>query len=204
MEYYVLSQKEESDCPRGLLNANLYDKFYPDAEGVKFGFFPWYAEKINYTFHTPYPEGMVLISKDRFYDFDIRSVSRFYIASDDFLSVCAELDVGIADRVAIDVVSTKGEPVSVKTYNAVLFEELDARSDTGLGSTFVEEDGLIFRFKKLVLPEVFKHDLFKFKGMISGSNTLICSSAFKARAAGLKGIEFIPLESVLWSAVKPI
>lgn len=204
MEYYVLSQKEDTGCPSGFLNADLYDKFYSDTDSVEFGFFPWYAEKINYKFHTPYPDGMVLISKDQFFDFDIRSVSRFYIASDDFLSVCAGLDVAFADRVAIEVVSTTGERISVKSYNAVLFEELDARSDTNPGSTFLEEDGLIFRFKKLVMPEFFKHDLFKFKGLLSGSNTLLCSGAFKTRAAGLKGIQFTPLENVLWSAVKPI
>lgn len=204
MEYYVLSQKEESGCPVGFLRADLYDKFYPNTKGVEFGFFPWYAEKINYKVHAPYPEGMVLISKDKFYDFDIRSISRFYIVSDEFLSICKVLDVEVTDNVSIQVVSTNGECISSRQYNAVLFKELDARSDTDLASTFIEEDGLIFRFKKLILPESFKYDLFKFKGLISGSNTLICSSAFKARATGLKGVEFTPLENVIWSAVKPI
>ncbi|WP_064117684.1 Imm43 family immunity protein [Pseudomonas fluorescens] len=204
MEYYVLSQKEESGCPVDLLRADLYDKFYPSTKGVEFGFFSWYAEKINYKVHTPYPEGMVLISKDKFYDFDIRSVSRFYIVSDDFLSLCKNLHVEIADNVPVQVMSTSGKSISSKQYNAVLFKEYDARSDTDPGSTFVEEDGLIFRFKKLILSESFEYDLFKFKGLISGSNTLICSSAFKARATGLKGIDFTPLESVIWSAVKPI
>jgi hypothetical protein len=110
---------------------------------------------------------MVLISKDKFYDFDIRSVARFYIVSDDFMSVCSELDVGVTDAVPIQVVSKGGETISSKSYNAVLFEELDARSETDPASTFIEEDGLIFRFKKLVLPPDFKRDLFKFKGLIS-------------------------------------
>ncbi|MFJ7313073.1 Imm43 family immunity protein [Pseudomonas sp. NPDC098747] len=204
MEYYVLSQKEEPGCPAGLLHADLFDKFYPNTKGVEFGFSPWYAEKINYKVHTPYPEGMVLISKDKHYDFDIRSVARFYIVSDDFMAACKGLDVEVADCVAIEVVSKSGQPISSRKYNAVLFKELDARSDTDPASTFIEEDGLIFRFKKLMLPESFKKDLFKFKGLISGSNTLICSGAFKERAAGLKGIEFTPLENIIWSTVKPI
>lgn len=204
MEYYVLSQKEEPGCPAGFLQADLYDKFYSDTKGVEHGFFPWYAEKIHYKTHTPYPEGMVLISKDKFYDFDIRSVARFYIVSDDFMSVCSELDVGVTDAVPIQVVSKGGETISSKSYNAVLFEELDARSETDPASTFIEEDGLIFRFKKLVLPSDFKRDLFKFKGLISGSNTLICSRIFKELAKDIKGVNFTPLESVLWSAIKPI
>ncbi len=176
MEYYVLSQKEERGCPAGFLQADLYDKFYSDTKNVEYGFFSWYAEKIHYKTHTPYPEGMVLISKDEFYDFDIRSIARFYIVSDDFMSVCRGLDVNVTDAVPIQVVSKGGEKISSKSYNAVLFEELDARSETDPASTFIEEDGLIFRFKKLVLPPDFKRDLFKFKGLISGSNTLICSS----------------------------
>ena len=114
MEYYVLSQKEEPGCPAGFLQADLYDKFYSDTKGVEHGFFPWYAEKIHYKTHTPYPEGMVLISKDKFYDFDIRSVARFYIVSDDFMSVCSDLGVGVTDAVAIQVVSKGGEKISSK------------------------------------------------------------------------------------------
>ncbi|MGY2277490.1 Imm43 family immunity protein [Pseudomonas monsensis] len=204
MEHYVLSQKEEFGCPTGFLQADLYDKFYSDTKGVEYGFFPWYAEKIHYKTHTPYPEGMVLISKDKFYDFDIRSFARFYIVSDDFMSICSDLDVVVTDAVPIKVVSKDGEAISSKSYNAVLFEELDARSETDPASTFIEEDGLIFGFKKLVLPPDFKRDLFKFKGLISGSNTLICSREFKELARDIKGVNFTPLESVLWSAIKPI
>ncbi|MHC3822394.1 Imm43 family immunity protein [Pseudomonas sp. G3-19] len=204
MEFYVLSQKEEPGCPTGFLQADLYDKFYSDTKDVEHGFFSWYAEKIHYKTHTPYPEGMVLISKDKFYDFDIRSVARFYIVSDDFMSICSDLDVSVTDAVAIQVVSRQGQRISTKNYNAVLFEELDARSQTDAASTFIEEDGLIFRFKKLVLPPGFKRHLFKFKGLISGSNTLICSSEFKELASGIKGVGFTPLENVTWSAIKPI
>ncbi|RON86844.1 Imm43 family immunity protein [Pseudomonas fluorescens] len=204
MEFYVLSQKEEPGCPTGFLQADLYDKFYSDTKDVEHGFFSWYAEKIHHKTHTPYPEGMVLISKDEFYDFDIRSVARFYIVSDDFMSICSDLDVSVIDAVAIQVVSRQGQRISTKNYNAVLFEELDARSQTDPASTFIEEDGLIFRFKKLVLPPGFKRHLFKFKGLISGSNTLICSSEFKELASDIKGVGFTPLENVTWSAIKPI
>lgn len=204
MEYFVLSQKEESGCPVGFLQAELYDKFYSDTKGVEHGFFSWYAEKIHYKRHTPYPEGMVLISKDKLYDFDIRSISRFYIVSDELMSVCSEMDVAVADSVPIKVVSKVGENISSRNYNSVLFEELDARSQTDPASTFIEEDGLIFRFKKLVLPSNFNRNLFKFKGLISGSNTLICSSEFKKLAEGIKGVNFTPLKDVIWSGVRPI
>ncbi|MGF6153836.1 Imm43 family immunity protein [Pseudomonas fluorescens] len=205
MNYYVLSQKEEPGCPIGILYADLYDKFYSSTKGVEFGFFPWYAEKGKPGPRTPFPEGMVLISKDKYYDFDIRSISRFfYIVSDEFLAACNGLNVNIVDGVKIEVLSEAGERISSKNYNAVLFEELDVRSNSDPASTFVEENGRAVRFKRLILPSDWKLDLFKYKRLISGSDSLICSQTFKDLAINFKGIAFTPLESVLWSGIRRI
>ncbi|MGF6329337.1 hypothetical protein ABH909_002215 [Pseudomonas sp. BS3782 TE3695] len=205
MSYYVLSQKEEPGCPIGILYADLYDKFYPSTKGVEFGFFPWYAEKGKPGPRTPFPEGMVLISKDKNYNFDVRSVSRFfYIVSDEFLAACHRLNVSIVDSVKIKVLSESGESISSKNYNAVLFEELDVRSNSDPASTFVEENGRPVRFKKLILSDDWKLDLFKYRRLISGSDSLICSQAFKDLAENFKGIAFTPLETVLWSGIRRI
>lgn len=205
MEYYVLSQKEESGCPVGFLHADLYDNFYSNTKGVEFGFFPWYAEQGRPGPRTPFPEGMVLISKDKLYDFDIHSVGRFfYVVSDEFLEACRSVNVNIVDSVKIQVVSEAGERISAKDYNAVFFEELDVRQDCDPASTFVEENGRPIRFKKLILPDAWKRDVFKYKRLISGSDSLICSQSFKDLADNFKGVEFMPLEDVLWSGVKRI
>lgn len=205
MNYYVLSQKEAPGCPSGILYADLFDKFYADTKGVEFGFFPWYAERGKFGSRTPFPEGMVLISKDKFYDFDVRSVSKFfYVVSDEFLAACRQVEVNIVDSVKIQVLSEAGERISKKDYHAVLFEELDVRANSDPRSTFVEENSKPISFKKLVLPDDWKLDLFKYKRLISGSDSLVCSETFKKLAEGFKGVEFNPLDSVQWSGIRRV
>ena len=205
MSYYVLSQLEDVGCPVGILHGDLFDRFYPDTKDVKFGFFPWYAERAKPGPRTPFPQGMVLISRDEYYDFDIRSISRFfYVVSDAFLVACHSGNVNIVDSVRIEVLSEAGERISEKNYNAVLFDELDVRSNCDPASTFVEENGRLIRFKKLVLPVEWSLDLFKYRRLVSGSDSLVCSQLFKELAAGFKGIGFTPLDKVLWSGIRRV
>ncbi|UQS17668.1 hypothetical protein [Pseudomonas sp. HS6] len=205
MNYYVLSQKKDVGCPIGILFADLFDKYYPNTKGVEFGFFPWYAEKGKPGPRTPFPEGMVLISKDKHYDFDIRSVSKFfYVVSDEFLAICNKVNVNIVDSVRIEVVSEAGERISSKNYNAVLFDEMDVRKNCDPASTFVEENGRPVRFKKLILPDEWDLDIFKYRRLVSGSDSLICSQSFKDLAIDLKGVEFTPLETVVWSGIRRV
>lgn len=128
----------------------------------------------------------------------------FYIVSDEFLAACHRLNVSIVDSVKIEVLSESRESISSKSYNAVLFEELDVRSNSDPASTFVEENGRPVRFKKLILSDDWKLDLFKYRRLISGSDSLICSQAFKDLAENFKGIAFTPLETVLWSGIRRI
>ncbi|WP_248741315.1 MULTISPECIES: Imm43 family immunity protein [unclassified Pseudomonas] len=205
MNFYVLSQKEEQGCPVGILRADLFDRYYSCTRDVEFGFFPWYAERGKPGPRTPFPEGMVLISKDENYEFDIRSVSKFfYVVSDEFLAACNSFNVNMVDSVRIDVVSEGGKCISSKHYNAVLFDELDVRTNCDPASTFVEEKGRPIRFKKLVLAEDWKFDLFKYRRQVSGSDSLICSQVFRDAAIDFKGIDFTPLETVVWSGIRRI
>jgi len=206
MDYYVLSQKEDSGCQLGMLNAALYDKFYSDVTDIQYGFFSWYARDCEMKSGCVFPKNGVLISDDDFYDFDIRGISDFfYIVSDEFLAVCNKSDVRIVDCASVQVLSKSGAKISSKNYNSVLFHELDARKDSDPSSAFMEkESGRPFRIKKLVLPAEWELDLFKYGGMISGSSSLICSERFKELAKGFKGINYTPLDTVLWSGIRAI
>lgn len=110
----------------------------------------------------------------------------------------------MVDSVRIDVVSEGGKCISSKHYNAVLFDELDVRTNCDPASTFVEEKGRAIRFKKLVLAEDWKFDLFKYRRQVSGSDSLICSQSFRDAAIDFKGIDFTPLETVVWSGIRRI
>ena len=179
MEYFVLSQKEGPGCP-SRLDAALYDRFYVDVKHVKHGSFPWYTRKCEMRRGGVFPEKGVLICEDDFYDFDIRGISHFfYVVSDEFLGVCRTVNVDMVDYAKVQVLSKAGAEMSNKKYNVVIFNELDARKDSDPSSTFMEkESGRPFRIKKLVLPAAWNLDLFKYRGMVSGSSSLICSARF--------------------------
>ena len=129
----------------------------------------------------------------------------FYIVSDEFLGECNELNVDIVDCARIQVLSEAGVEISRRKYNAVMFRELDARKDSDPSSTFMErESGKPFRIKKLVLPVNWGLDLFKYGRLISGSSSLVCSERFKELAMRFKGINYTPLDTVLWSGIRAI
>ncbi|MFJ4144704.1 Imm43 family immunity protein [Pseudomonas sp. NPDC089734] len=199
MTYYVMTDKKERGCPEGLLKAALYDKFYSDVKKIKHGYFPWYCESKNSGSRTPFPNGMVLIAKEKLLEFDIRSDAQFfYIASDEFLSLCERFGLGIVDQARIDVVSQTGKSISSKKYNVVLFEELDVIANTDKASSFSSESGLILSIKKLVLPAGWDRDIFKYKDLAGLSGSFICSQRFKDAAVGLKGIAYTPVEDMQW------
>ena len=204
MSYFVLSQKEEPGCPIGSLDVALYDKFYTNADDVQYGGFPWYTGKLTAEGRV-FSEGMVLISNDKLYDFDIRGVRRFfYIVSESFLEICKVLSVDIVDSSEIRVVSTSGDSIASKKYYAVVFRAMDVHKDVDPATTLMVENGVPFRFKKLVLPVEIDLDLFKYGKLISGSSSLICSERFKILAEGFKGINYTPLDTVLWSGIRAI
>ena len=206
MKYYILSQKEEPGCQLGTLDAALYDKFYTDVVDVDYGFFSWYSRKCEMRSGCVFPKEGVLVCGDEFYDFDIRSIARFfYVVSDEFLGVCRTLNVDMVNYAKVQVLSKAGAEMSNKKYNVVIFNELDARKDSDPSSTFMEkESGRPFRIKKLVLPVAWSLDLFKYRGMVSGSSSLICSERFKDLAKDFKGISYTPLDTVLWSGIRAI
>lgn len=204
MNYYVLSQKKDVGCPVGELRAALFDKFYTNTEHVKYGLFPWYSGELNSDGRV-FVEGMVLISSDKFYDFDVRGIGRFfYIVSEEFLHVCKQLNVGVVDSSEVQVLSKSGEAKSKRKYHAVLFREFDILKDADPATTLMEEDGVPFRIKKLVLPSNWDFDLFKYRRLISGSNSLICSEVFKELGKDFKGINYMPLDGLIWSGVRRI
>lgn len=199
MNYYVMTDKKERGCPKGLLRADLYDKFYSNIKKVEHGYFPWYRESRRSGTRTPFPEGMVLIAKERLLDFDIRDVSyRFYIASDEFLSLSERFGLKVLDKSRVEVVSQSGKKISSKRYSAVVFDELEVLPNVGEGSVFDVEGGVLLEFKKLVLPVDLNRGIFKYKGLVGLSDSFICSQEFKDAAVDLKGVAYTPLDEMDW------
>ncbi|MDF3086581.1 imm11 family protein [Burkholderia sola] len=208
MKYYVLSQRAAPGCPVGMLNGALYDKYYQDSTNVDVGYFPWYANPSRGKAHEKFPDGVVFITKDGRYDFDVRGdLGFYYLMSDRFCTVVSELNVPMVDVVPIEILSLAGEPASRAGYCVGIFPSFQPE-DVGSGeSKFVNgKFGGIARIRKLVVSDDFACHIFKLSGMEGSSNSLLCSEDFRDEALrrGIKGVEFLDVESVDWPAVKPV
>jgi hypothetical protein len=200
MIYYRLSQKEERGCPLGDLRVVLYDRYYArkEAECVELGGFPWYAEIHSKDARICLPKGMVAITKERLWDFDIRARG-FFLVSDEFMGMLKEFSVPMESFAPITVCSQDGKSVSKKNYNAVIFPKVDIfdvmdqeKSQVGID----KELGWVRSIKKLVLRSDFSQHLFvPMLRLYSGYHTPICSAPFYKAALDLniKGVNFTPL-----------
>jgi len=192
-----------------MLGGALYDKYYSETKGVEVGYFPWYANPSRGKAHEKFPEGLVFITKDKRYDFDVRSdLNFYYLISDKFNILISKFDVPMVDVAPIEVRSTKGGAVSEGKYHAAVFPSFDPEAvANNTESQFVNgKFGGIARIKKLTVNDNFLCHIFKLKDMEGSSNTLICSEAFRdaAIALGVSGIDFFDAASVDWPTIKPI
>ncbi|EMN5132433.1 hypothetical protein RVV79_005599 [Burkholderia contaminans] len=208
MKYYVLSQRADPGCPIGMLNGALYDKYYQDTTSVGVGYFPWYANPSRGKAHEKFPDGVVFITKDDRYDFDVRADLGFhYLMSERFGAVVSELNVPMVDVAPVRILSLEGTPASGDGYCVAIFPSFRPEEVDGGESKFVDgKFGGIARIRKLVVSEDFACPIFKLIGMEGSSNALICSEEFRHEAIrrGIKGVEFLDAESVDWPAVKPV
>ncbi|MBN3748897.1 hypothetical protein G3N96_26225 [Burkholderia sp. Se-20373] len=156
MKYYVLSQRADPGCPT--LNGALYDKYYQDTTSVGVGYFPWYANPSRGKAHEKFPDGVVFITKDDRYDFDVRADLGFhYLMSERFGAVVSELNVPMVDVAPVRILSLEGTPASGDGYCVAIFpsfrpEEVDGGESKFLGGKFWrnrknKEAGCIRRFR---------------------------------------------------------
>lgn len=202
MIYFGMSKKEGRGCPIGLINMVLYDSFHDanEAKKIKHGFYPWYANKSAGQPHEKYPDGLCLIAKVPFIDFDIRGHSQFFhIVSQDFYNLMQELGCEYEDAKPIKVCSTKGQPISTKEYYVVTFKKykLSDIMDMSEAELFPRKIGDISdRIKKFKFKSDFNKQIFQIEKLSPGHDTVFCSEQFKtlAEQRGFKGVDFLPVE----------
>jgi hypothetical protein len=211
MEYFILSRKKERGCPTGLLNSILYDRFYDrkEASKIKYGYFPWYADALKYNVHIALPKGLVLISKDPLYDFEIRNhMGSIYYVSENFLNLLNAFNVGFSNCVPISVCNQDGKPISDKQYFAIIFNKFRITDVANLELSVLEIDNfdIIRRIKKLAIRDDFAQHFFIFAKARSYYDTPLCSNDFYRAALEIdvKGINFIPLNNIKWGMVNVV
>ncbi|HSX59208.1 MAG TPA: DUF1629 domain-containing protein [Tahibacter sp.] len=204
MKHYILTQKKEPGCPLGLLNGILHRSFVENAHACDYGDYPWYADPSSGRPHRPFPEGLVFVTEDARYTFDLRSDSRFfYLASNELVAACRHMNVRFEDLQRVDVVSRRGSPVSGNTYWVCRFEAFPVADVIDPANSSIESsDGVHTRIRRLRIREDFDQDLFKLRLLPPETDSLFCSQRFFefAQQAQFKGIAFADVATFDWPA----
>jgi hypothetical protein len=200
--FYILNQRDEPGCPMGMLNGILHGSFFADAHKSDYGDQPWYADPSSGRPHRPFPEGLVFITREKKYDFDLRSDSKFfYLASAELISACEKLKVRFEDLRKIDVLSRQGKPVAEKKYWVCRFLPFPVADVIDPDASAVEStDGVHTRIRRLRIRTNFEQDLFKLSLLPPETDTLFCSQRFYeiAQRGRFKGITFTDVEKFNW------
>ena len=207
MKFFVLTQQKAPGGPVGMLDGALYDRFYDSSKlkSVDHGAFNWYAGsgyKDGVQTFAPFPDGLVFITKDRGYDFDIRAVgSNFYIVSARFVEAADVANVRFESRKPIDVRDRKGNEATATKYYAARFVYRDRTEviDEPQSSLF-GEDGIL-KIRRLTIRQDVSESAFRIKDLYPSYDGVFCSDAFRQsadRIGGLRGTGFEDLETAAW------
>lgn len=206
-EFFVLTQKKAPGCPIGMLDGALYDRFYDSStlKSVDHGAFNWYAGsgyKDGFQTFAPFPDGLVLITKDRGYEFDIRAMgSNFYIVSSTFIQVANAANVTFESCKPIKMLDRQGNEATTTKYHAarLVYRGRSEVLDEARSSLF-GEDGIL-KIKQLRIREDVSEAAFRIKGLYPSYDGIFCSDLFRQRAdhaGGLRGVGFEDLETAAW------
>lgn len=203
MKLYMMSQKKDSGCPLGLLDATLYDKIYENWGEVEYGAFPWYANSARHHPHEKMPEGMVLVGAGKKYCFGARRlINDLYAISDSFYNACEKSGVVFQDVVRVSFKVGGGRRENPGAYHVAVFKSY-AIEEVIKGSLGLVRDeyNMVESFGKLELNDV-ENAVFKISGLSPYINTLFCSEEFKNKAEEVKvlGVDFYPIEE--WGSEK--
>lgn len=202
MTYYILTRKKEPGCPLGMLNGILHDRFFADAHTSDYGDNPWYADPSTGRPHRPFPQGLVFITEEKKYTFDLRSDSKFfYLASTALVDACRGLNVRFEDLQRVEVMSRQGAQVSDKKYWVCRFQPFPVSEVIDPAASAVESsDGVHTRIARLRIRDGFDQDLFKLSLLPPEIDALFCSDRFYelAQRERFKGIAFTDVEKFEW------
>ncbi|RRV03875.1 hypothetical protein EGJ27_23545 [Pseudomonas sp. v388] len=111
--HYTLAMKKEKYCPSfidGVLNEVFYAGIYDEGMGES-----WYYVEPGETLAS-LPAKLILVTKDKKYDFDFRSAFGGHIISEHFFSIFETLSKGNWEIAKLDIVTPKGEKSGASNY----------------------------------------------------------------------------------------
>jgi hypothetical protein len=199
MQYFALGLRRQARCPE-FVNGMLHEEFSPGGADRPMDQ-PWHFARAGSVL-APLPPELWLITKDRAYDFGLRSAFGGQIVSAELFALMQRSAVGRPQVARLHTVSAKGLPVPGREYVFVKYPRSDllpteelvdfdrSRIDRRRGGDLKKVWELAFRRP----PE---RDLFLVDS-IALLGVVFCSERFAeaARELDVKGVEFVPLPEI--------
>ncbi|SDX15596.1 Immunity protein 43 [Pseudomonas syringae] len=201
--HYTLAYRKEENCPI-FIDGVIHETFFPGA----------YNKGMTQDWHyadpgepkATLPKNLVLITKDKQFEFDLRTSFEGHIVSDRFWSAIKTLNIGRWEVAKLDIVSPKGAPTEQGAYYFIRqqMSELVPASviDIEKSSITYRKTGEIKSIESLTLTSEATLDFFEI------DETTLLDIVFLSPAAaellnqlGLKGVEIVSTEKL--GAIKP-
>ncbi|MEO2216048.1 hypothetical protein ABGV49_03075 [Chromobacterium vaccinii] len=200
MTYYVLSAKQEKNCPLSLAEEKgLYDRFYSEADSTpSVGYFPWYSFDTRDS--CKLPKDSVLIVENTFYDFPIRNISsNIYAISESFLSILNDYNLKF-EYSPLKVISKNGKKAVNKDYFLIRFPYTNSQEVIDSSKSEVSFDDGLYSIKKIKIHSKINTPLFLIGDVIHEQRTFFASQEFvqNIKKKSLKGINFFIDSEAKW------
>ncbi|KTB71974.1 Imm43 family immunity protein [Pseudomonas syringae] len=201
--HYTLAYRKDKNCPI-FIDGVIHEAFSTGA----------YNRGMSQDWHyadpgepkAKLPESLVLITKDKRYEFDLRTSFEGHIVSERFWSALKTLNIGSWEVAKLDIVSPKGVPMEQGGYYFIRQQMSELVSagviDLDKSSITYRKTGEIKSIESLILTSEATLDFFEI------DETTLLDIVFLSPAAAelvnqlnLKGVEIVSTEKL--GAIKP-
>lgn len=196
--FYTLALKSEKGCPV-FIDGILKESFYPGIYNESMSGTWYYAEPGEQL--ASLPENLVLITKDKDYNFDFRTGLDGHFVSEHFLKVLKELKISNWEFSSLDIVNPKGEKATQKKYyymRQVMQEQKKQNViDTERSKINFRKNGEIKNITSLAIKETVALDIFEiFEISLLGYIFISSRAAKKFEQENFKGFEIVGTEEI--------
>ena len=203
--WYLMVQKKDDGCPYGFTNVILSKGFAADIHKQPYGQLPWYSiPRRRGAKPPPLPQqGLCLISLDKRYRFDIRSIGgieKMFAMSPRFKRCIDALASNFEEPIAAPLVDKLNNRLAAEDYFVARCKRLPVlEAIDEPGSRLIDVPGGK-SIQRLQIKADLGLDLFALDAIPTTQDSLICSQrAVQAlQSCGILGITFVPLADVNW------
>lgn len=196
--YYTLAFKKDKNCPT-FIDGVIHESFHPGA----------YDDPMDADWHdagpdeilASLPDMLVLITKDKRYDFDFCTAFEGHIVSERFLETLKSLKIGRWEMSSLDIVNPKGISVAQQKYHFIRQRKEDRMPpeviDPVQSDINFRKSGEIKNINKLIINKTLDIDFFSIDEIsLMGFVFLSPQAADALNKLALVGAEVVTCEDI--------